>query len=264
MCLIGLAWQAHPDYLLVLAANRDEYHARPTRAVHWWAEPDGVLAGQDLAAGGTWMGLHRTGRLAALTNLREPAHAAPGKPSRGQLVLACLRQRAPATAVLADVRRARARYAGFNLLVGDLLPGQAHLGLCESRSGRIVTLTPGLHALSNGPLDDPWPKSRELRSALAHTLTCSPCAQWPADLIEALRDARIADDDALPRTGVSLQWERWLSARFVRAPGYGTRSSTVLTVTHDGGVHLIEQHWDERGDPGNRCELRFRFGGEAP
>jgi uncharacterized protein with NRDE domain len=255
MCLILVAWQAHPAYLLVVAANRDEFFIRPTAAAGFWPGSD-ILAGRDLKEGGTWMGLTRSGRFAALTNYRDPALHVEGRASRGDLVVEFLHSGASPADWLHDLATRRGNYNGFNLLAGDL----NSLACLESTTGAVHVLKPGVYGLSNHLLDSPWPKVTAAKSDLADAL-----AGLPDDrpLFDLLRDDSPHPDHLLPRTGIGLEWERLLSSAFVKAPGYGTRSSSVLKVSRGDtpGEHIVttfdEQTWLEGDNPGNRSRYRF-------
>ena len=166
MCLILTAWQVHPDYPIVIAANRDEFHRRPTAAADWWLDRPDVLAGRDLEAGGTWLGVTRTGIIAALTNYRDPDQHKPQAPSRGGLVLEMLGSEAPMKARLAHLQSVSARYAGFNLLMTN----GRELGVFESVPATSRLLDPGIYGLSNHLLDTPWPKVERAKSQLANAL----------------------------------------------------------------------------------------------
>jgi uncharacterized protein with NRDE domain len=249
MCLAVLALDAHPRYRVVVAANRDEYHARPTAAASWW--PEGVLAGRDLAAGGTWLGVTRTGRYALLTNVRDPSRHDPSAPSRGSLVPQLLASDAPVLAALDAVRRAGARQNGFNLLAGDA----ESAGWTSNRAADVRTLSAGVYGLSNATLDSDWPKVRRTKAAVAQWIAAGEDA--PEPLLEALGDRTLASDDALPRTGVALEWERLLSAPFIVDARYGTRSSTVLTVDRAGEVRFVERSFDSRGEASGEVRERF-------
>lgn len=242
MCLIVVAWHAHPDYRLVVAANRDEFFARPASPAHWWSDDPRILAGRDLEAGGTWMGLSRDGRFAALTNYRDPNRHVPNAPSRGALVRDCLTSALPVADTLRDLASVSGDYAGFNMLVSD---GSA-LGSHASTTGSVALLSPGVYALSNHLLDTDWPKVRLARARFTAALQALP---GDAALLTLLRDDQPAADEHLPRTGVSADWERLLSSAFVRAPehAYGTRCSTIVSVRHDGETRLTEWTWDEHG-----------------
>lgn len=250
MCLILFGWQAHPQYPLVVAANRDEFLARPAQPAHWWHDAPDVLAGRDLEAGGTWMGVSRSGRFAALTNYRDPSQQRPGAPSRGALVRDCLESAEDTGTTLSRIAAASNAYAGFNLLAFD---GRS-LAIHESTTGSVRHLSPGVYGLSNHLLDTPWPKLRLARERFATAL-----ADLPADhrLLALLTDDQTAADEHLPQTGVSIEWERRLSSAFIRAPGYGTRCSSVLNIRNDGVVCVREWTWDERGELFGEVSHRF-------
>ena len=248
MCLILIAYRCHPGYELLVAANRDEFHERPAAPLAFWEDTPAVLAGRDLQAGGTWMGLSRTGRFAAITNYRDPGWVRPGAPSRGHLVSDYLQGTTAARAFLEELQPVADRYNSFNLLLGD----QTGLYYYSNRAGEPQALTPGLYGLSNHLLDTPWPKLRRGVTKLGKVLAeqSDPALD---DLLEILTDRILASDAELPQTGVPLEWERWLSSIFIDAPGYGTRSSTVLRIDNGGGVHIMETTWAD----GSRREFQF-------
>ena len=249
MCLILLAWRAHAEYPLLLAANRDEFHARAAAPAAWWHEPR-ILAGRDVSAGGTWLGVARDARFAALTNYRDPTRPQRAAPSRGELVPATLAARLPAQRQLQQLRASAGNYNGFNLIFSD---GE-QLAVFESVAGEGRLLGPGVYGLSNHLLDTPWPKVQHAKSALSAALARLPDEQ---PLLELLRDERQADDALLPRTGVSLEWERLLSSAFIRAPGYGTRCSSILLMDRHGRVRFGEWSWDESGHAAGKVEYCF-------
>lgn len=246
MCLIAVAWQAHPDYPLIVLANRDEFHARPAAAARFWEEAPAVLAGRDLSAGGTWLGVTRQGRFAALTNVREPGMA-PGEHSRGLIVSAYLLGNDGAEAYAARVTAAGGSYSGFNLLVSD---GDS-LWWTSNRGAGPRRLTPGIYMLSNHLLDTPWPKVELLRAGFREQLHHPE----PEALLALLQDEREAADINLPDTGIGLAMERLLSAPFIRSPNYGTRASTVLLAGHDR-IRFLEQSHGPDG-PGERAAFSF-------
>ena len=249
MCLILVAWRTHAEYPLLLAANRDEYHARAAAPAAWWRTP-AILAGRDLAAGGTWLGVARDGRFAALTNFRELTLPQRDAPSRGELVPATLAARLPAQRRLQQLRASAGAYNGFNLMFSD---GE-QLAVFESVAGEGRLLGPGVYGLSNHLLDTPWPKVQNAKSALGAALARLPDQQ---PLLDLLRDERQADDALLPRTGVSLAWERLLSSAFICAPGYGTRCSSILSMDRHGRVRFCEWSWDESGQAAGEVEYCF-------
>jgi uncharacterized protein with NRDE domain len=254
MCLILAAWRAHPDYPLVIAANRDEYHARQAAPASWWPDPPGppVLAGRDLDAGGTWLGLTRDGRFAALTNYRDPEGLKQAAPSRGAIVPDTLRDIVPATQRLQQLALRSPAYNGFNLLFGD--PQQ--LAVFESVPANGRTLPPGVYGLSNHLLDTPWPKVVTAKAALGEALTGLPDENA---LLTLLRDSHPAADDQLPRTGVSTEWERLLSSAFIRAGDYGTRCSTIITIHRSGEARFTEWTWDRHGAAAGEARYRFHI-----
>ena len=259
MCLILLAWQAHPEFPLVVAANRDEFFARPTVSGQFWNDSPNILAGRDLSAGGTWMGVTRNGRFAALTNFRDLEHHRAEALSRGRLVSDFLSGKTTPVDFLNDVAQRASAYNDFNLICGTLQGHDYDLWYFSNRSEAANVprqLTPGIYGLSNHLLDTPWPKVVQKKSELTAALSALP---QEALLFDLLRDERIHEDERLPRTGVSLEWERILSAAFVRSQDYGTRSSTVLLQDRNGFVSFDEQTFLLGAKPGNRSRFRFRL-----
>lgn len=243
MCLIVVGWRVHPDYPLVVAANRDEFYARPTASAAYWPAADAsahgadqaaIFGGRDLEAGGTWLGATTDGRFAAITNVREPG-ANKGKHSRGTLTAGFLRSTLSASdfadSLVAD------DYSGFNLLLAD----RDSLVYASNRDTQRQVLTPGIYGLSNHRLDSPWPKLLKARERFAAALAHLPDEQAFFDL---LADREIVPDERLPETGVPLHWERLLSAVFVQSPDYGTRASTLLLRDRVGRVTLQEKSFD--------------------
>ena len=264
MCLIAFALDAHPDYALVLAANRDEFYDRPTAPAHFWEGDQGLLAGRDERAGGTWMGVTRAGRFAALTNVRTGPRAErrPDAPSRGTLVKAFLTDERPPAAFLDALADEADRYNGFNLLAGvfeaDETPRLMHYSNHGSERARRVT--PGVHGLSNAALDTAWPKVESARAGLARLLNDDRAA--PAPLLDLLSDPAPASEESLPDTGVPREWERALSSVFIQTDDYGTRSSTALLVGHSGDVTFVERTFEE-GTPAGDRRFSFQIGREG-
>ena len=255
MCLILLLWRVRPEFPCVLAANRDEYHDRPSAGAHWWPGTRGILAGQDLKAGGTWLGVGRDGRFAALTNFRDGTAAARAcAPSRGRLVTEVLESGDSVAGTLDRLRDAGPRYAPFNLIFSD---GE-RLGVYESAGGDGRELAPGVYGLSNHLLDTPWPKVSTAKSRLASGLTD---LRDENAILHLLRDDRPAADRELPATGVSPEWERLLSSAFIRADAYGTRCTTVFRIDRDGRAQFDEWTWDRAGAETERRSFRFDVGG---
>lgn len=237
MCLIVVGWRSHPDYPLVVAANRDEFYARPTADAAHWPDAPSVIGGIDLEAGGTWLGIGATGRFAAVTNVREPTMA-KGTDSRGALTRNFLLSASPAGDYAKRIDGDR--YSGFNLLLSD---GE-DLIYCSNRDGQPRTLPPGIYGLSNHLLDSPWPKLLQARRQFSAALQQLPDETGFFDL---LSDPSIVADADLPKTGVPLEWERLLSAVFVKSESYGTRASTLAWYRSDGTVRLHEQSFGPNG-----------------
>lgn len=247
MCLVALALGVRRRFPLVLASNRDEFFDRPAAPLGWWTPEGGdtaILAGRDLQNGGTWLGLSRAGRIALVTNVRNPADQRPEAPSRGEIVPGWLCGESAAGALSA--RLAARGYNGVNVLAADLA-GDASWHWLSNRSPATRSLSQGLHGLSNAALDTPWPKVETLKRRLHAALQdADSVAQLAGRLFEALSDATPAPDEALPSTGVPLEWERWLSPAFIRTPDgrYGTRCSTLLIAEEHAGrrlTHVIER-----------------------
>ena len=241
MCLILFAYRSHPRWPLLVAANRDEFHDRPTAPLAFWTDAPHVLAGRDLREGGTWMGLGYGGRFAALTNYRDPQSHQPDAPSRGQLVSDYLRGTQSARAYLDALLLHAAAYNGFNLLLGDA----TGLYYYSNQGDAPRALVPGIYGLSNHLLDTPWPKLARGRAAL-QGLLAHEVDPMPERLLQLLTDRTPAPDATLPATGVTLEWERWLSPLFIDAPGYGTRSSAALLADHRGRVRVVEMTWADQ------------------
>jgi len=242
MCLLVVAWRSHPRFRLVVAGNRDEFHERPAAALGWWSDAPDIVAGRDLRAGGTWLGLARSGRFGLVTNFRDANVAPPGAPSRGGLVPSFLRGTQSATGFLGALQPGINAYAGFNLLVGDA--GGLHY-CCNVGDTRPRELAPGIYGLSNHRLDEPWPKLVRTRERFAAAL--ERAAPRPADLFDLLADSTPAADGLLPERGLPPDLERALSAPFVRHDRYGTRCSTVVLVGRDGGTVVLERRFDALG-----------------
>ena len=251
MCLIFVAWRVHSDYPLVVAANRDEFFARPTAAAGFWRETPQILAGRDVDAGGTWMGVTRGGRFAALTNFRDPGQMRQNAPSRGALVADFLAEHCSAEAYLRQIATLGRDYNGYNLLLGD---GES-LWWASNVGGESRQLAPGIYGVSNHLLDTPWPKVGAGKTALTRALDDLPDEQA---LFALLRDESVHPDEHLPETGVPLEWERLLSAAFVRSPAYSTRSSTTLVMQRDGSTVFDEQTWLPGTARGPRRRYRFQ------
>lgn len=244
MCILFFAIQQHPKYPVIICANRDEFHQRPTQAMHWWPKSDlqagDVLAGKDLQADGTWLGLNKLGRFSALTNFRQPDLIDKNKQSRGELVLQALAQQDDAmTQKLAE---SSGNYNGFNLVFGQL----DNLICFDSVSQKQQVLAPGFHSLCNGALDDIWPKM-----ALGQVKLANAIKDHYLDiekLFTLMKNGQQAKTEHLPKTGVPLNWEQLLSSIFIISPEYGTRTTNIITLDNNGKIAIYDQSFNEEGE----------------
>ena len=243
MCLILFAWKVHPLYPLILAANRDEFYDRPSQPADFWKHYPQVLAGVDLQEKGTWLGVTKDGRFAAVTNYRDPSSWRHDAPSRGQLVSRFLTGSEDPDRYLQNISRKADRYNGFNLLAGD----SRDLFVYSNRD-RIRKLDPGIYGLSNHLLDSPWPKVKRGKKLLSAALDRTGRALEDA-LFDLLANRVVAPDADLPQTGVTLEWERMLSPMFIKSPGYGTRASTVLMAARNGRIRFVEKVFNGVDEP---------------
>ncbi len=254
MCLLVLGWQAHPRYRLVVAANRDEYHERPAAPLAKWPGPPAILAGRDLRAAGTWLGIDPARRFGVVTNFRELQAAKAEAPSRGGLIPRYLSSAQGARQFFAQLEPAAAEYSGFNLLLGDA--GALWYG--SNRAAPFAReLPPGVYGLSNELLDTPWPKLLRVKARFQQWLAQSDGTA--AALFTLLADRTPAADTGarLPTGGLPPEWERILSAPFVVHPAYGTRCSTVVLLEPGGGLYLAERRFDSAGEPAGESEFRL-------
>ena len=252
MCLILLAWRAHPEYPLVFAGNRDEAYERPSAAAGFWADDPQIFGGRDLEKGGTWLGLTRTGRMAAVTNYRDGPAARVAPRSRGELTAAFLRGADDPRAYLNGVSARAADYGGFTLIVGD-----SDRLYCISNRGRgIKEISPGVHGLSNHLVDTPWPKVERGKQRLSALLKTKE-TELVQGLLDALADRTVAPDSELPDTGVGRERERELSPAFIAGERYGTRAMTALLVSRGNEVLCVERRFGARGVPESEAMQRF-------
>lgn len=243
MCLITFAYNSHPEYSLILLANRDEFFQRPSQAVHHWPDTPQILAGRDLEQGGTWLGLNQSGHFATVTNHRNGRDKRDGLRSRGDLTRHYLSGSQPAADYLDDLQPEQQAYGAFNLLLGDA----AGLHYLSNRhSDSTVTLKPGVYGLSNALLDTDWPKVKKVREGLRQLLTRDEPDHEA--MLALMQDRRRAQDADLPDTGISLAWERMLSSCFIQSESYGTRAITLLMQKPDGSTYLREQTFDGKGN----------------
>lgn len=238
MCTLLFAWSAHPKYRLVMAGNRDEFYDRATAAAHWWLDAPELFGGRDLVAGGTWLGVTAGGRLAALTNYRDPKAIVEDAPSRGLLVSGFLKGDASPEEFVEALRRSGQTYSGYNLLFGEA----DRLYCYSNKSDQLIRLQPGIYGLSNNQLDTPWPKVVRGKAALARLLQSGDFGT--EDLFAIISDTTKAPDQELPHTGITLEWERLLSSLFITSERYGTRSSTILLLDQDFQATFIERSFN--------------------
>lgn len=257
MCLLVLAWNIHPRYRLVVAANRDEYHERPTAALAHWPAPDDLVAGRDLRAGGTWLGIDRNRRFGIVTNFRDLMRAPPAAPSRGRLIPGYLTGAGGPGAYLGALENTAGEYGGFNLLLAD----SESLWYGSNRGTPFArALSPGVHGLSNERLDTPWPKLRRVRRSFEDWLRGGIGVET-GELFTLLADRTPATaEEGLPSTGLSPEWERTLSSPFVLNESYGTRSSTIVAIEPGGACYLAERRFDPGGVLSGETEYRLAPG----
>lgn len=243
MCLILFAYNVHPSYRLILAANRDEFYDRPSMPADFWSKRPQVLAGLDLKEKGTWLGVTKEGKFAAITNYRDPASWKDQAPSRGKLVSRFLTGHSGADQYLKKISAQASQYNGFNLLLGD-----ADELFVYSNRGEAQRLSAGIYGLSNRLLDTPWPKVTRGKKLLKAALT-KKGKELEEALFTMLGDRHVPPDSQLPETGVELEWERILSPMFIASPVYGTRSSTILLIAKNRRVKFIEKVYNGKPEP---------------
>ena len=255
MCLIFLSLDCHPTYKLIVVANRDEFYSRKTAPAQFWKDHPDVLGGRDLEAGGTWMGVSKSGSVSMVTNYRDPKNINPSAPSRGHLVSDFLMNDEDPLEYLGWVERSGYQYNGFNLIVGK----KSDLYYYSNYKEVIEKITPGIHGLSNHFLDTPWPK------VTAGVNKMRPLMEEkdpdPDALLNAIYDDTIAQDHELPDTGIGLERERWLSAMFIKSPGYGSRSSTVLMIDRSDHVVFVERVYDTASFDYTTSTFSFKLAG---
>jgi len=241
MCVAAVAWKAHPRWRLVVAGNRDEFHARAAAPLSRWDDLPGVIAGRDLVGGGTWLGVHEAGRFALVTNFRQPEGPQPGRPSRGKLVTDLLEGRAP---------ERMAEMNSFNVIHTD---GEEAIYLTNVPEVRWAPLAPGIHGLSNGGFHDRWPKTVQLEAALADWLERD--SGDPAELLDALRAETPDPALARPSEGPDPRF----APVFIRNPVYGTRCSTVVLVDSEGAGVVVERRFEEDGEATGETRIEFTY-----
>ena len=254
MCLLVFALKAHPSYKLILAANRDEFYERPTAPAKFWDENPHLLAGRDLKAGGTWLGITKQGKIAAITNYRDPSSLKKNAPSRGRIVSNYLAGSEGSDVYLKKLLKDADRYNGFNLILGN----RDDLYWYSNRSEGYRRLSAGIYGLSNHLLDTPWPKISLSKNTLAHLISRGKNLS-PEPLFRLLADRSVPDDSRLPSTGVGIEWERILSPVFIMSSNYGTRSSTLLFIDRQDHVSFYERtfnlHHDQVSDSNHAFDI---------
>lgn len=256
MCIAYLALNSHPDWPLLIAANRDEHHKRPSRAAAPWDSHPDIIAGIDLEAGGTWLGITKQGRFGLLTNYREMGRNIMDAPSRGDLVSTYLTTSVNPADYADLINKKAASYNGFNLIVGDLTTASYISNRApEAAPKNLIT---GRYVVSNHLLDTPWPKAERLRNAFEQ-LDMDSLARSVRLVFSTLKDTTPAEDSYLPDTGVSLEFERLLSSPFIISPDYGTRCSTVIVVHKSGRALLSEVSYDTAGIETQRHDWPFNI-----
>lgn len=253
MCLIVFAYNVHPSYRLILAANRDEYYERPSSSADFWKDYPQVLAGRDLQKGGTWLGVTREGKFAAVTNYRDPSNFKSDAPSRGKLVGHYLAGNQNADNYLKKISRQTDKYNGFNLLIGD----DNNLFILSNR-GEKQKLESGIYGLSNHLLNSPWPKVTRSKKMLKTALD-KKSDDLEEKMFSLLADSRIPPDEKLPATGIGLKWERLLSSIFIESLIYGTRSSTILLIGKNRRVRFVEKVFDGQKEPWIASRFSFKL-----
>ncbi len=253
MCLIVLANNYHPKYKLVLAANRDEFYSRSTEPAHFWDDNPNLLAGKDLQAGGTWMGITKKGRYAAITNFRDPNSMIPKSVSRGTIVTDYLNGVESPKNFLENLMETAQKYNGFNLLVGNT----NELYFFSNRTNDPEKLIPNIYGLSNHLLDTPWSKVVKSKQAFASAIEHKEVKI--EKLFSLLSDTSVPPDDELPETGVGIEIERIAAPVFIESPTYGTRASTVLLIDKNNNVTFIEKSLDTDKKEWNKSEFNFKI-----
>jgi uncharacterized protein with NRDE domain len=235
MCLIVFAYKSHPKYKFIFAANRDEFYNRPSEQADYWKDNSELLAGKDLQAGGTWMGITKQGRFAAVTNYRDLKNIKENAPSRGMLTLDFLNDNISAKKYYKNIKPSLQDYNGFNLILGSV----DELFYFSTKTHGIKKLDPGIYGLSNATLNTDWPKVKKSRDVLSVLLKNDEIHPW--ELLSILNDTRKAKEEDLPDTGIGMEWEKILSSIFIQSPKYGTRCSTAVVVDIDNNFRLAEK-----------------------
>ncbi len=253
--MLLISYKSHPGYNLIVAANRDEFYNRPAVPANYWDENKNILAGRDLLAGGTWLGVTKKGRFAAVTNYRDMSKTEPLATTRGNLTREFLSSGISPELYGDKIVREAADYSGYNLIFGD----GRELFYFSNRSGKLVKLTPGIYGLSNHLLDTPWPKVRKSKTSFKKILSNKNISE--EELFKLLSDTSLPPDESLPDTGLSLEIERAVSPIFVKTPLYGTRSSTVIFWNKRDEIKFIEKSLDVSSNKWIASEYDFKIEG---
>lgn len=247
MCIIAFAYQSHPTYPLILIGNRDEFYSRPTQRMHWWDEE--LLAGKDLTAGGTWLGVTKAGKLATLTNYRDIPGIKSEAKSRGELPINYLKGGMDPHSFLIEVSGKSEEYNGFNLLLWE----NHQMFHFSNYEGKINEIAPGIHTLSNALLDTPWFKTEKLHAAFQQ---CVNNERIKEDMLfNTLLDQVQSPDERLPQTGLPLRREKDISSVFIKTVDYGTCSSTMVLVDHKNEITVVERSYNSH----NQEEIRYKW-----
>lgn len=260
MCLILFSWNSHPDYSLVVAANRDEFYERPTQPMTWWDDHPSILGARDnadvIGLRGTALGLSVDGKFSAITNIRAPSEKNPELRTRGELTAKFLSEKLSVDKFIQVHQKSFLQYNGFNLLTADLHAPDQDLSWVSNRmlvGNKIrqrkvvspVKIAPGVYGISNAMLDTPWPKVRLGVAQFAQAIAMDQGKfNHPEHYLRVLSQRSSFTDNELPATGVSLDWERALAPIFIKTEHYGTRSSTLLRVRRDGNFQMLERRFN--------------------
>lgn len=251
MCILAVAYNVHPQFPLILITNRDEFYHRPTLPIHSWQEegqPE-IIAGKDLEAGGTWLGMHQNGNLGILTNYRDLKNIQINAPSRGHIITEYLLSNETALQYLQKLKTKAGEYNGFNIILSDS-KGLYHF---SNHSKEITQLKPGIYGLSNALLDTPWPKLVKLKSDFTQSIAQNNLQ--PAHLFQILKNQEKAAEEELPQTGLDDQMEKAVSSIFIQTSNYGTRCSTLIFKRKDYSFEMIERQYDNKGN--NLKDIHF-------
>ena len=239
MCIIAVAYRIHPSYPVIIAANRDEFYSRPTAPLHFWDDKPDILAGRDLQSHGTWLGVNKQGKIAAVTNYRDPESQGDAGISRGRLVSDYLAENSSPVAYLEKIAAQKDQYNGFNLVAGTV----DSLFWYSNRGGGIKKITQGIHAISNHLLNTSWPKVEKIKQGMADIISDNKAIDREI-VFGLLKDRSIPPDELLPDTGIEKSWERVLSPVFIASETYGTRCSSLITIDNYGKIMFSERTFD--------------------